>query len=114
MPMDRRITVGFTSTTRNRFGDAETVTTSRELWATKLQDAVARVPDASGTRSDASRAYRVRYWRDLVTAIEKGENVTVLDPDVSAEPLVVGSVGEPEGPRGQPGPRRRFLDLLIR
>ncbi len=113
MPMDRRIAVSFTTTTYQR-GQAVPTTTTRQVWATKLQDAVARVPDASGTRSDASRAYRIRYWKDLVTAIEAGETVTVLDPDVSTEALVVGSIGEPEGTRRQPGPRRRFLDLLIR
>ena len=65
MPMDRRITVSFTTTTRNRAGEAETTTTTRELWATRLQDGVARILDSRGGYSAAARAYRIRYWPDL-------------------------------------------------
>ena len=106
MPADRRITVSFTQTTFNRAGEAETTTTTRELWATRTtQDGVARSLDGRGSYGASARAYRIRYWPDLVRAIEAGQTVTVTDEGTAQ---TVQSAGEPEGTR------RRFLDLLIR
>ena len=108
MPLDRRITVRITSTTRNDFGEPVEATTDLQVWATLVQDNVARNIGEGGNYGLAARTWRVRFDQRFLTAHEAGQTITVLSGD--EEPDVVTGVGEPTM-RG-PLRRRRFLDLV--
>ena len=105
MPLDRRLTLEIDTVTRDRFGELETSTTSRGVWATLLQDAVARSLAAEGAYGLARRVYRVRYAADIVAALEAGNTVNLVDGD---DAMIVAGAGEPRR-----ADRRRFLDLAI-
>ncbi len=100
MPLDRRISVTYTTTPSG----GSPMTTTLNVWGQKLQDNVARDLAPGGVRRAANRVYRVRFNQVLVTAIEGGETVEVIDNGLTQ---VVSGIGEPDRTR------RRFLDLLI-
>ena len=107
MPMDRRITISFTTTTRYRASKAQTAATTRELWATRTDTGADRSLESGGVRGRSQRTYRIRYWPDLVAAVEAGETATVTERGSALAQTVV-NVAEPDGTR------RRFLDVTAR
>ena len=109
MPLDRRITVSYTTSTRLQDGSADVVTTELQVWATKLQDNVNRQLFAGGSYGTEARVYRIRYLPILITKIDRGETVRVTDPDAGIRAQIVSSVGESDPDTS----RRRFMDLLI-
>ena len=103
--LDRRVTLRFSRTFLNRFGESETETTERGIWAGLLQDSVARSLTAEGAYGLASKTYRIRYAADLLVALEGGNTVNLID---GTETMVVAGAGEP-----RTADRRRFLDISI-
>ena len=109
MPLDRRITVRVASTGTNDFGEPVETTTDYPVWATLIQDRLARNIEAGGAYALASRAWRVRFNQAFVDAHAAGAAISVVYG--SEDPDVVTGIGEPTG-RGSMNQRRRFLDLL--
>ena len=106
MPMlDRRITVRVTTTGVNDFGEPTTTTTDYPVWATLVQDRLARNVDVGGIYALADRVWRVRFNQAFLDAHAAGNSVSVIVG--TEEPDTVTGVGEPER-----ADRRRFLDLL--
>lgn len=103
--LDRRLTLQIETTTSNRFGEPETTTEERGVWASLIQDDVARSLRAEGAYGLADRVYRVRYAADIVAALEAGATVRLVDGN---DAMVVAGAGEPARTD-----RRRFLDLAI-
>ena len=103
--LDRRLTLEIETTTTNRFGETATTTAGRGIWATLVQDDVARSLAAEGAYGLARRVYRVRHAADILAALEAGETVRLVD---GADSMIVSGAGEPARTD-----RRRFLDLLI-
>ena len=103
--LDRRVTVRVAFEGVNDFGEPVSTTTDYPVWATLMQDRLARNVDAGGVYALADRVWRVRFNQALVDAHAEGHTIRVIygaeDPDV------VTGVGEPVRVN-----RRRFLDLL--
>ena len=105
--LDRIVTVTYTTTTTNRNGEVAVVINALgEVWARKVQDSVARTLAGQGGYATAARSYRVRYNALLVTAIQDGETIKVMD---GGHEQTIDALGEPER-----AGRRRFLDLIVR
>lgn len=108
MPMlDRRITVRVEVSTVNDFGETETTTTDYPLWATLVQDRLARNVDVGGIYTTADRVWRIRYHRAIVDAHAAEGSLSVLPLVDGADPDIITGIGEPER-----ADRRRYLDLL--
>ncbi len=105
MPLDRRLKLQIDTVTRDRFGDPTTTTEERGIWATLVQDDVARSLAAEGAYGLARRVYRIRFGADIVAALEAGNEVRLVD---GTDSMVVAGAGEPAR-----ADRRRFLDLAI-
>ena len=105
--LDRIVIITYSTTTLERDGTESVVVNSLgEVWARKVQDSVARTQEGFGGYGVASRSYRVRYNILLVTAIQDGETVKVMDGGYEQ---IIETAGEPER-----SGRRRFLDLIVR
>ena len=103
--LDRRVTVRVASEGVNDFGEPVSTTTDYPMWATLVQDRLARNIEAGGVYALADRVWRVRFRQEFLTAHEAGQTISVI---VGAEdPDIVTGVGEPSR-----ADRRRFLDLL--
>ena len=99
--LDRRIRIALTEQTRDEHGRTQTtVTAVLDVWATKVQDKVAREFANRGSYVDASQTWRVRYDQRIVDTFDAGHGIVL-------EGEVVTQVGEPVDTR------RRWLDLLI-
>ena len=108
MPMlDRRIVVRVSTEGVNQFGETETTTTDRSVWATLIQDKLARNIEVGGAYAEAGRVWRVRFDQRFVDAQSAGM-LSIIRPGEDAD--IVTGIGEP-APRARPN-RRRFLDLL--
>ena len=107
MPLDRRITVRVATTTRNHFGEPVSTATDYPVWATLIQDRIARNIETGGTYGLADRVWRVRFNQAFPDALTAGHRVSVIYDD-GADPDIVTGIGEPDDRVN----RRRFLDLL--
>ena len=103
--LDRRVTVRVASEGVNDFGEPVPTTTDYPVWATLMQDRLARNIEAGGVYALADRVWRVRFNQAFADAHAAGQTISVIygaeDPDI------VTGIGEPAR-----ADRRRFLDLL--
>ena len=103
--LDRRIVVRIAELTTNQFGESVESNTDLAVWATLVQDRLARNFGEGGAYSLADRVWRVRFNQVILDAHVAGATITVIRG--TEEPDIVTGVGEPDRTD-----RRRFLDLL--
>lgn len=105
--LDRRIIVRVVETTTNNFGEPVETTTNYPVWATLVQDRLARNIETGGAYALADRVWRVRFNQAFLDAhAAEGEIRIIYDP--AEDPDIVTGIGEPNRRMN----RRRFLDLL--
>ena len=120
--LDRRVTLRFTATYFDNFGEVQTATLDRNVWATRMDRAQRDKSEAGGDLVQASRLYRVRYTTDLTNLPTVPAELLLLLPasqrDDAAATLnivdadeVMNLDNEIEAKRR--GERRRFIDLEV-
>ena len=102
--LDRLVTVRVVEHDRNDFGEAVTVNHDSRRWATRIDQSNARILEAYGSRSEASRIYRVRWYDRLAAA--NATAVKVIDGGVTFN---ASNLVEVEGQRVER--RRKFIDV---
>ena len=102
--LDRPITVRVTVGARNDYGEYEEVNHDSRRWATRIDQSNARILEAYGSRSDASRIYRVRWYDRLAGA--NATAVKVIDGGVTFN---ASNVVEVEGRTVER--RRKFINV---
>jgi len=118
MPLDRLVVIRTTVDGVNEFGEHTEVTTDHRVWATLLQDGIARGLDRGGAYAVEARVWRVRFNQAFIDALASEGRVLVIYDDVdAAEPPgegdTIAKIAEPTGSNGfMSNRRRRFLDLL--
>ena len=104
--LDRRIVVRIAKTGTNQFGEPATTTTDLSVWATLLQDRLARNIGTEGAYALADRVWRVRFNQAFADAHAAGAEISVVYG--AGEPDIVTGMGEPARRMN----RRQYLDLL--
>ena len=118
--LDRRITLRFTASYFDAFGESQSAVFDRTVWATRVDRSQSDKNDAGGDLLQATRLYRVRYTQEiarlpavpapLMTAIPEAQRemaratINVLDDN---DTFNLDNQREAV----QRGERRRYIDL---
>ena len=101
--LDRRVVVRRTVTTRNSFGEAVQTVTDLPMWASRLDASVIDTSGEGGELTTSTRAYIVRWRRDLAEALVS--ELSVIEGGLTLNAL---NVMERARERDE---RRRFLRI---
>ena len=128
--LDRRITIVRTIITRDQFGETVETHALIPVWATRRDISATDTPTAAGQLNEFSRAYTIRWRRDLIEYLDETptegppgrravlpSQLAIRDPDLDPSGLGGNDLSvddiETVSERGPLRERRRFIRLVV-